>query len=107
MADETDDRCAFCGADVLPGTGLEVELLSRETPDDDEPAPEPVRITVCSHRHAARWLDGDDPPTATRLRSRAPLSWGDRVTVGLLGLALAVLVGLTLLGAWTAIGWLA
>lgn len=107
MEDEAAVTCAYCGADLSPGAGLVVDLRPRvATGEDDASAGEPVRITACSHGHAARWLDGDEPPSSRTPAGRRRLTWGDRVTVGALLVALALLVGLTLVGVWTVIGWL-
>lgn len=127
------DRCAYCGVELEPGYGLTLDLRHRGAraaaeapaaeasaaqdaghrdhadggdPDAGGPSADHAQLTFCTQRHAARWLDGDAPPIAVRLPPRAPLALADRVTVGAVALAVAVLVGLTLVGAWTVGRWL-
>lgn len=68
--------------------------------------PDVAVLTFCSERHAARWLGGELAPTGGLPLKREPLRGADRLTAAALLLALAVLVGLTIAGAWTVWNWI-
>lgn len=109
--DDAVRRCAYCGAELPPDGGLEVALwrpVPLDLPEDDDlpVGPDRVAAVVCSQSHAARWLDGDAPPAAEQTGGRPPLEPADRLTVAAFAVALALLVGLTLIGGWTVVGWL-
>ena len=97
-------RCSYCGLELEPGYGIVLDVHRPDVPATDES--ERTTVSFCTQRHAARWLDDDTPPGAIRLPRREPLSTGDRLLAGLVVLAVALLVGLTLVGAWTVGGWI-
>lgn len=97
-------RCSYCGLELEPGYGIVLDVQRPDAPGTDET--NRVTVSFCTQRHAARWLEGDAPPSVVRLPHREPLSTGDRLLAGLVVVAVALLVGLTLVGAWTVGGWI-